>query len=222
LDRFRNILASFARRANAQSINSIHKITQTQEIVDQPITQASMAESIVSLARDRTEELEQVYDALNAVTEELEELKANSPKAELDKHKTEVRRLKTSDTDKIISQILLAVFDNLAFPPGTPRLIIEKFKTATMLWQTLAMLNSGVAVPMTRIRGRAGDLGWKEVMKHVSTGSDTRGRVYCRTSPNDHSFDVVLHWKKDSKEQQKFLNSLGKYSYFSDSKTVMV
>jgi hypothetical protein len=48
---------------------------------------------------------------------------------------------------------------------------------------------------------------WKEVAEHIRTGDDgNRGRVYFRRC--GERLEVVVHYKKDDKEQRRLLRGL--------------
>ena len=73
---------------------------------------------------------------------------------------------------------------------------------------------------MEKLNGLAGKTGWLELRKHISTGNDKRGRIYCRKSSKGHNFDIVIHWKKDDKDQKRAFTRLANLEPFETNKTV--
>lgn len=134
---------------------------------------------------------------------------------------TTVQKLKRGVIDRLLANMMIGTFNNLAFSPDSVRVIADKFAGSTMLWATLEKMNSGQAVKLEKLRGGAGKAGWMEVRKHISTGEDKRGRIYCRRSKANHSLDVVIDWKRDSKDQDQTLRRLANYDYFTTREVVL-
>ena len=175
------------------------------------------------LSESHRRELQELYDSYGALEAEVAELRAAaSYNVEASELHRDVQKLRKSDAERVIAQILRSTFSSLAFTPDSPRLICEKFANSSMLWSTLNDLNSGNKVPLQKIHGAAGNAGWLELRKHISSGEDARGRIYCRPSKKAHHFDVVLHWKKDSKDQQSIMNALSRYLPFDGPESVLV
>ena len=75
-------------------------------------------------------------------------------------------------------------------------------------------------MPLEKLNGLAGKAGWLELRKHVQTGVDRRGRIYCRKSSKSHKFDVVIHWKKDDKDQKRTFTRIANLEPFETTRTV--
>ena len=129
---------------------------------------------------------------------------------------------KRSSAEKVLEGVLLATLPNLAFEPGSAKTMLEYFQDSSQLSATLKAIDSGESLPMKKIAGLAGSKGWVELSKHLKTGRDVRGRIYLRRSSKDclHSFDVVLHWKKNDKQQARLLDKLASYSHFESPEVI--
>lgn len=173
--------------------------------------------------RNRTEDI----DTLQLAYEEIDRLEGllaqqtSQLKETLDYETTAFKKLKKSDVDKFLCNILYSIYTNLAFSPNSVKVIKEKFINSKSLWQILNKLNTKNEVKFKSLSGVAGKAGWKELVEHISTGKDSRGRVYFRDSNFLHTYDVVVHWKKDNKEQSKTLSKLASYSYFESREVVL-
>lgn len=173
--------------------------------------------------KSKTEDI----DTLQLAYEEIERLesllaeKTSQIEEHLDHEVSEFRKLKKSEIDKLVCNFLYSVYTNLAFSPNSASVIKEKFINSKSLWQILDRLNCNNEVKFKSLNGLAGKAGWKELVEHISTGNDSRGRVYFRESKFLHTFDVVVHWKKDNKEQSKTLSRLASYSYFESTEVVL-
>ena len=171
-----------------------------------------------------TQQLDQVYQELLSTRAEVEELRKRGEKTALsDESDRELIRGKRHDrSDRVIAQILLNLYPLLAFSPDAIKMISYRFSESSALWRSLSDLNDGRSVRLEKLEGLAGQVGWCELQKHLATGSDARGRIYCRSSPRSHRFDVVIHWKHDMKEQKGLLRKLATYDYFPSPRSVLL
>lgn len=171
-----------------------------------------------------TEQLDQLCEELQRNRVEVEELKKRSEKnAHTDVVERELIRGKRQDrSDRVIAQILLNLYPALAFSPDAVKVISCRFSESPALWRSLGELNEGKSVRLEKLEGLAGQVGWLELQKHIATGADARGRIYCRPSPKSHRFDVVIHWKQDAKEQQSLMRKLAAYEYFISPRSVLL
>lgn len=168
-------------------------------------------------------ELKAVYEELTTALQRIDVLSAQLREHADDTafSKEAATSLKRGKAHKALARMMFSCFSNLAFPPDTISLISERFAESDALWQLLASLNSGDGLPMEKLKGVAGKVGWLEVRQHINTGNDNRGRVYCRKSSKAHAFDVVVHWKKDKKDQEKMFAKLARYPSFTGSEGVL-
>jgi len=169
-------------------------------------------------------ELEQVYKELERSIKENETLllALDVARAAADVNPSKVQNIKRGVAEKVIAQILFSAFPQLAFPPDTVSVIASRFSESTSLWKTLFEINDGQRVKFEKINGLAGRYGWIEIQKHINTGKDNRGRIYCRPSSHGHRYDVVLHWKQDDKDQQYVFNRLANYQPFECTRIVLL
>ena len=129
--------------------------------------------------------------------------------------------LKKTATEKIVARMLYQLFENLAFSPECPRILVERFSESTNVWSLLGKLNSDpLSFQSKALHGIAEKAGWKELTNHLTTGRDDRGRIYLRKGSEGHNLDVVLHWKKNSKEQNAFIVKLTNFRPFRDREIV--
>lgn len=169
------------------------------------------------------QELEDLYLQYAVLEAELDELRAHSShNVAVAESREQLQKLKKSDAERVVAQVLRGTYPSLAFTPDSPRVICEKFADSSMLWRVLGDLNAGVQLPLQKIHGAAGNAGWLELRKHISSGKDARGRLYCKPSKKAHQYDVVLHWKKDNKDQQNIMNTLSRYMPFDGPQCVAV
>jgi len=157
-----------------------------------------------------TEELQQAHAEIVRLSTELNQ---NAPTHQ----PTPAKSLRRSDGEKALCSILKSIFPNLAFPPDTPRTIIEKFSNSSTMWKELDKLNNPELQgthKLTSLHGAAGKTGWSELKAHINSGNDSRGRIYTRTSKRNHLYDVVIHWKKNKSEQDRMIRRIANYKPF--------
>ena len=97
-----------------------------------------------------------------------------------------------------------------------------RFEGSIAIWEVLKRLNAGDQLRLQKINGIAGKAGWLELRKHINTGNDDRGRLYCRRSNKQHNFDVFVHWKKNDKDQVNLFKKLANYPPFETNQTVFM
>jgi len=161
-------------------------------------------------------ELKTVYDELSGAIETVDRLNVL---LDIERHATtrlpeSANKLRRGVAEKALAKMIFSCFPNLAFPPDTIKLVTERFVDSESIWALLVELNSGNEVAMERLKGVAGKSGWLEVRRHINTGDDSRGRLYCRRSSKKQTFDVVMHWKKDKKDQERVFARLASYPPF--------
>lgn len=125
-------------------------------------------------------------------------------------------------SDRTIANILYCCFPALAFPPDSVEQLKVRFEASIAIWEVLKRLNAGDQLRLQKINGIAGKAGWLELRKHINTGNDDRGRLYCRRSNKQHNFDVFIHWKKNDKDQENLFKKLANYPPFETNKTVFM
>jgi hypothetical protein len=194
------------------------RLQQLQKEVEELRTKHSHKESALIA------ELEEVYKELENVINENQTLRLSIDAARVgsDVHLSRVQSMKRGVAEKLIAQILFSALPQLAFPPDSVSIIVSRFSESTSLWKTLFEINHGHRIKFEKINGLAGRLGWIEIQKHINTGKDNRGRIYCRPSSLGHRYDVVLHWKQDDKEQQYIFNRLANYQPFESTRIVLL
>ena len=172
---------------------------------------------------ETSNELISVYDELSKALDTIDELKQqleSERNARVEKS-SKVQHLKRGKTEKMLARIMFHCFRKLAFAPESVDTISKRFPESSSLWEYLSLLDSGTELPLEKLNGLAGKSGWYEVRKHINTGNDKRGRLYCRRSTKDHSFDVVIHWKQDNKDQERVFRKLAGYNYFDNREAIL-
>ena len=212
------------------------KITnQTSELDEKLIQDVSaqtrrLKQEIDSTKAENATIIEQKEAELAYVYEELERADA-----ELQKYKAQLEDIKNSEdtnaqskpkkrdiADRTIANVLFACFPELAFTPDAVDELKSRFQGSTAIWDLLNRLNTGQTLKLEKVNGLAGRAGWLELRKHINTGQDDRGRIYCRRSNRNHAFDVVIHWKKNDKDQEKLFKKLANYPPFETNQTVFM
>jgi len=122
---------------------------------------------------------------------------------------------------KMLRQTLQYGFPNLAIHPDSVATIIDKVVNAKATIEALHKLDRSEDVPMKKIHGNAGKIGWRELSQHLSTGTDNRGRIYTRkVLGKAHRLDIYVDWKADKKSQEKTLNLLSSLSTFEHNNII--
>ena len=171
----------------------------------------------------KDQEVEFLHDKINALNSEVAVLSAELEAMKISKSAKDLTKKKrSSEADRLISNILFALFPSLAFSPDSVQELVSRFANSSAIWENLRRLNSGEPLPMEKLNGLAGKTGWLELRKHINTGDDKRGRIYCRKSSRSHSFDVVVHWKKDDKDQQRTFTRMARLEPFETTRTVFM
>ena len=130
------------------------------------------------------------------------------------------QKVRRGAAEKLLANAIFVAFPNLAFAPEVIDELKTRFKDSKSIWYVLKKLDEGEGFPLTKLNNLAGKLGWHELKKHINTGADDRGRIYCRRSCKKHEFDVILHWKKNDKDQQKVFRKLASYEPFASTETI--
>ncbi len=105
--------------------------------------------------------------------------------------------------------------------------IIDRFPSSDALFTVLRNLSDGETVKMKSIMGGGKKSGWREVVEHIKTGVDTRGRVYVRAHPSasdssaDQFLDVLVTWKQNQKSQEKTMRRLHNMPTFESPSVVL-
>jgi len=182
-----------------------------------------------SVENSSTADLAKKEDELNLVYQELNKLiRENQKLSKLVEEPTHVSQgrilsaqsIKRGAAEKLLSNAIFTTLPNLAFAPEVIDELKLRFKDSKAIWYVLRQLNDGVSVPLTKLNNLAGKVGWFELRKHINTGADDRGRIYCRRSCKDHDFDVIIHWKKNDKDQQKLFRKIATYEQFVSPETI--
>jgi len=211
------------------------------EVVASRVTSFFERDAYRILAKSGKEERQKLYklqhdiDSIDSASKKeiaellryIEDIEARLADAEINKAQAvetrvenTVRKLKKSDFERILENIIIAMYKNIALAPQSSRTILERFPDSRGLWEVLSDLNEGKPVHCNALHGTAGRCGWKELRKHVPTGKDNRGRIYLRQSSKTHSLDVVVHWKSDNDEQNRFIEGLSRLPAFDGPEVV--
>jgi len=168
-------------------------------------------------------ELTYVYEELERTNEELQKYKAELEDIKKSEDTANQPQPKKRDlADRTIANVLFSCFPGLAFTPDAVNELKSRFQGSTAIWDLLNKLNTGQSLKLEKVNGLAGRAGWLELRKHINTGQDDRGRIYCRRANKNHNFDVVIHWKKNDKDQEKLFKKLANYPPFETNQTVFM
>lgn len=176
-----------------------------------------------SILEQKEREIQFLYDELERISIEFEQYKLATNHHKLHQECLNQKIIKKRDPfEQILANLLFSCFPQLAFTPDAVSELKSRFQNSVAIWNILGKLNSGERCELEKVKGVAGNAGWLELRKHISTGTDKRGRVYCRPSNKKHRFDVIIHWKKDDKEQAQLFKKLANYPSFETNRTVFM
>lgn len=194
-----------------QSINTVNQSIET--LSEEKNLQIEDKNKEISYLYD---EIERLSNAIETLFEENLTLQANNS---VNLSSKVIRR---GAAERVLANALHTCFPALAFSPDVVNELQARFTGSSAIWTTFERLNAQSEMPLEKLGGLAGKAGWLEVRKHINTGNDNRGRVYCRKSKKTHNFDVIIHWKKDNKDQEKILKKLANYEAFETTDTVFM
>lgn len=205
-------------------------IQSKAEIAQQQKQAKSLMRSIDSLKKEKVtkiahkdEELEMLYAELEILSERLKLLTEENKLLAANKNKhTSFKEVRRGAADRLLANALHTCFPALAFSPDVVDQLKSRFEGSSAIWNTFEKLNSRSEISLEKLSGLAGKAGWLELRKHINTGTDNRGRVYCRRSKNQHNFDVIVHWKKNDKDQEQIFKKLANYQPFESTNTVFM
>jgi len=171
---------------------------------------------------EKENELNLVYDELEKMIDENQQLSELNNQLLHDSQisVSSAQTVKRGAAEKLLSNVIFTTFPNLAFSPDVIDELKSRFMDSKSIWDILKRLNDGASFQLEKLNGLAGKVGWLELRKHINTGSDDRGRIYCRRSNKGHNYDVILHWKKNDKDQQKIFRKLASYEPFESTETI--
>lgn len=176
-----------------------------------------------SLIDQKNAEIAVLYEELSLLQNELQDYKQQLQEvSETSSYQIVTPPNKRGISDRTIANILYCCFPQLAFPPDSVEQLKIRFEGSIAIWEVLNRLNAGDQLRLEKINGVAGKAGWLELRKHINSGNDDRGRLYCRRSNKQHNFDVFVHWKKNDKEQVKLFKKLANYPPFETNETVFM
>jgi len=168
-------------------------------------------------------EIALLYEEISRLTTLVNTLQSeNADLLSIDSDNAAALVVKRGKVDRVLADALYSCFPALAFSPEVVSELKTRFAGSSSIWETLGKLNSGEDLSLEKLSGLPGKAGWMELKKHINTGKDNRGRLYCRRSKRTHNFDVVIHWKKNEKDQQKVYKRLANYTPFETTKTVFM
>ena len=168
------------------------------------------------------EERDYLLNEIEILSKELSKLNTKASENSIsDSDIYTIRNLKRSPFEKFFARALFEILNNLAISPDSVNIMIKKFSDPRAILRLLKLVNSGVEVKVKSIQGLAGTKGWREITDHISTGLDSRGRIYIRKSINSHLYDVVIHWKANDKEQSRKMNQIASYDYFEGPEVIL-
>jgi hypothetical protein len=218
MSRFFEVAVTEAQRANKQNValESENKLNELELRIQ------SLAERKGFEIEHMREELQSAYQEISNLHKSLAIIEAER-EAAIDRKNVseEAKQLKRSASERVLACMLHSLYRNIAFSPESPRVIIERFENSAALWELLNVVNRGGELKKVSLHGGAGKVGWREVKNHISTGADSRGRMYVRAAKGAHKYDVVLHWKKNDAEQERLIKRLGSYSFFEDPNIIL-
>lgn len=111
----------------------------------------------------------------------------------------------SAKTERIV-RASLQTFHNIDIDDAAVDTISDWFLDPLPLFKILKSLNNKESLPSKNI-STAG--GWFEIQEHIGTGQSKMGRVYFKKQKSGR-LAVVIHHKKDNKEQNRyFKNTLG-------------
>ena len=203
-------------------IKVIEKIEPSDSLQQDP----TLDQQELNEAKKKIEQLETATDELENLRSELIDAyeKMEQLRVMLTSHQStqdSVQRLRKTDAEKVFANFLQSAYPKLAFPPDTPKILIQKFTGSKNIWSELTLLSTdNHKHNFVALHGPAGKAGWYELPVHISTGKDSRGRVYLKKSKREHLYDVVVHWKKDKSDQNRVLIRLANYSPFENPYSV--
>ena len=107
----------------------------------------------------------------------------------------------------------LGTFKRLIFAEGTAEVLAAEFDKLDAVYNVLTRLDNKENIPANVLTTIAS--GWKEVKEHIHTGRNhggsDMGRIYYRIDKVDKKkLYVVVHHKRDDKEQRRFFEKLAK------------
>ena len=202
-----NLLRSKFEKEAATFNNSIKKLQKENE----------------GLIERKDSEIALLYEEISRLTTLVDTLQSdNASRMTMDPDNTAALVVKRRTVDRVLADALYSCFPALAFSPDVVSELKTRFVGSSSIWETFRKLNSGEDLSLEKLSGLPGKAGWMELKKHINTGKDNRGRLYCRKSKRTHNFDVVIHWKKNEKDQQKVFKRLTNYTPFETTKTVFM
>ena len=212
---------------NQHTDNSINAEKILNELIETKENYETVIENIknenVSLIEQKDAEIAILYEELTRQQNEFQSYRQHHQKTnEHSNYQTPTPPNKRGISDRTIANILYCCFPELAFPPDSIEQIKVRFEGSIAIWELLNRLNAGDQLRLEKINGVAGKAGWLELRKHINTGKDDRGRIYCRRSNKQHNFDVFIHWKKNDKEQVNLFKKLANYPPFETNETVFM
>ena len=168
-------------------------------------------------------EIALLYEEISRLTSLVDTLQSdNANLMVIDPDNTAALVVKRGAVDQVLADALYSCFPALAFSPDVVSELKTRFVSSLSIWETFGKPNSGADLSLEKLNGLPGKAGWMELKKHINTGKDNRGRLYCRRSKGTHNFDVVIHWKKNEKDQQKGFQTAYQLPPFETTKTVFM
>ena len=137
-----------------------------------------------------------------------------------------IRKKQVTAMEKTLRNALFFGFPNLAIHPESLTTLVERYPDQSAVFSLLRKLADNANVPSKALHGAAQKTGWREIAQHINTGRDSRGRIYLRAAKQsqgsvEHSWDVLITWKKDKKEQDRTIVRLGNLSPFADTRSIL-
>ncbi|WP_334078309.1 hypothetical protein [Microbulbifer sp. M83] len=124
------------------------------------------------------------------------------------------RRPKTRDID--FMQAIALGNSEIAIDEDSMECFLRDFSNREGIIKHLALLQSNNK-PLKRVEGKAANSGWMKYGEHIKDGQGSMGRLYVRESTlPDVKYEVVIHKKKDGKEQARFIDALAKRPHLTE------
>ena len=221
-----------SRIAAAEKLVLSYQTTASKVVSNQDAAasrERGLIESLAAIKRERDEVMQQLSDAEQVARDSREKADAweiqyqgISEQLEAEREKCERLEVERARTARLQSdQLAIELPSTKKRKDGVrqwlgrawPRLVIHSeaiesmekdFRELTDVFGVLHRLNKGDNLPSKPWR-QAGDA--REVVDHVNTGRDDRGRVYYRRL-TDQRLWVFVHRKKDAREQERFVERI--------------
>lgn len=120
-----------------------------------------------------------------------------------------ITKNRSSSNDKDFMLAIAISFPKLAIDEDSMDCLLNDFNRRDGILSHLYRIQTRDHDPLTRLKGKSGEAGWMEYNYHIKDGQSSMGRIYLRESQiTGVALEVVIHKKKDEKEQRRFIERL--------------